>query len=137
MKKSWREILDAPDEFWEMSSEEKARICNGVGPAHWPKKARELLDSPWLGWGMSFRPSADIHDVGYEKGKTAADKIREDKRFRDNNRALVRHFTSRWRFVLYRRRMLVANGLYLAVKYGGDDAFWASKEGRPDDGEET
>lgn len=106
----------------------RAEVCNGVGPACWPPEARAFLDSPWLTLGISFRPAALPHDWDYAYGLIEADKIAADKRLRRNCRALVWYYTPLWRWRLLLKRLALANALYLAVKYGGDAAFWAGKQ---------
>ena len=51
--------LKAPDEYWELTTEEKNELCNGCGP-----KAIEPLIPDSL-WGLSIVNACYIHDYMY------------------------------------------------------------------------
>lgn len=123
--------LEYSESYLSATTEERAIVCNGVGPASWPDEVRNVLNSAWLTLGISFKLAADMHDWDYAVGRTEADKIAADKRFRRNCRAMVWYYTPLWRWRLLLKRLALGKSLYLAVKYGGGPAFWAGKE-KPD-----
>ena len=120
--------LEAPDDYWSTPAEELAEICNGVGPASWPAWIRAAMDSPAFCWGVSLRTAADIHDFEYHVGQDYAAKAKADKRFGRNCMALVRNHTPWWAFPLLLPRLHRTKQLYLAVRFGGSDAFWNGKQ---------
>ena len=122
-----RTTLRATASFWNSSLEEREEICNGIGPAGWPEGLRNLFNKPWLTYGVSFVPAADIHDWDYAKGTTKEDKRIADKRFYHNCKVLVYKHTSWWKILLLLKRLERAKEFYLAVKFGGKKAYWAGK----------
>jgi len=122
VKKPLKDILDAEPEYWTASPERLAVVCNGVGPAKWPKLARRIMDSGLLTLGMSFTASANIHDFDFSadpccKSREHFEKV--NQRFLRNNLALVRRYTPWWAWNLRRNRRHLARALYVAVKVGG------------------
>ena len=135
--KSW---LDAPQSYWDATPEQRARVCNGVGPASWPPERRTLLRqaSDEL-LGINFDEPAGIHDWEYEFGKTQREKKIADDRFGRNCRETVYRAVSWWGLLRHPRkelekfaaRMAVANALERIVENFGDGPYWVGKQ-RPD-----
>jgi len=120
--------LEAPESYWQATPQERAKICNGVGAAFLPKWLIDALNSPAFCWGISLRPAADIHDWEYYHGKIQEDKIQADKRFGRNMLKLIRFYSCLWPMnPLYYLRRWRTWQCYLAVRWGGDKAFWANK----------
>lgn len=59
------EIIDAKlhgaDFVAALGPEKVAAACNGIGPASWPEKYRQILNK----WLKTFRPAADEHDCEF------------------------------------------------------------------------
>ena len=69
--------LIAPNNYYTASKKRQAEICNGTGAAGTPKWLVTLLDS-CDGWGVNYRPAANIHDWMYFYGKYWYQKIIAD-----------------------------------------------------------
>jgi hypothetical protein len=111
--------LYAPPEYWLLTPEEKARICNGAGPKGYGWAVPDTL------YGLSIRSAADIHDYMYHVGTTLADKLEADRVFLNNMLRIIgakTHF--KWLAWLRTRR---ANKYYWAVDQFGGPAFWNEK----------
>jgi len=119
--------LEASDAYWETPPSELARICNGMGAASWPAWLRAAMSSPAFCWGVSLRPAADIHDFDYVLGQSEKDRVAADKRFGRNMMTLVRAHTAWWNLPLRLLRLHRTKQCYLAVRWGGQAAFWAGK----------
>ena len=115
-------LLDASAGYIKADDAERDLIANGCGPAGW--RVDVVPDSIFF---LSIKEACRIHDWDYQHGKTWADKKAADKRFLDNIHALINAKRNQWRWVKRKRRKL-ARVYYLAVKYGGGNAF---KKGKP------
>jgi hypothetical protein len=108
--------LIAPAEFWNLTQEQLADICNGCGPKGWgwivPDRFRLI--------GVSFRLACDIHDYCYYSGVS---KDIADKMFLENMLTLsqsayfgCKPIAEHFAFIYY-----------LAVKNGGAGAYNRAK----------
>lgn len=105
--------LLAPVEFWELSPEKKAEICNGCGA-----KAAAVDFVPDGLLGANFTPACDIHDFMYWLG---VDKREADRVFLHNLIVCCGvDCKSEWR---YAGRVEFAIGYFKAVSAFGDAAF--------------
>lgn len=111
--------LYAHPDFWELSKEEKNKICNGIGAkGAWynfliPSSIKRV-----------FKESGNIHDFDYFKGKDEEDKKKADRRFSQNNQRIVNTIENKVLMIIAKR---VAKSMYLAVDKLGDDAYWKEK----------
>ena len=109
--------LYLPSGYSELTPEEKAKLCNGMG-------AKNSLISRWIPntmYGLDVEEAGNIHDYMYHVGRTWQDKEFADDKFRWNMFELIDN-KGGWLASFRRRRALK---YYEAVLYFGDDAFWA------------
>ena len=106
----YAKLLIAPSSYWGATKEERAKVCNGAGPA-----GRGWL-VPDTMWGLSITEAANIHDWMYNEGK---DKKEADETFYKNC-LLIINKKGGWLAPLRRYR---AHSYYLAVKYFGASSF--------------
>lgn len=112
--------LFAPEAFWDLTDEQRAKLCNGCGPG----KMLGFLVPDTL-WGLSIAPACDIHDFMYITGETIADKDSADRVFLNNMLRLI-DANTRWDWLKYFRARK-ARTYYLAVRELGGPWFWAGK----------
>lgn len=112
--------LFAPAEYWKLTTEQRAEICNGCGP-----RGIGALLVPDTVWGLSITPACNIHDYMYHAGWTIEDKKQADRVFLNNMIRIVTGRT-RWCFLL-RLRLNRVLTYYGAVKNFGGPFFWAHK----------
>ncbi len=115
----YKDLLWAPDEYWNLPPEEKKDICNGVGPRVF---GYLIPDTIWL---LNVSEAADIHDYMYHVGKNLDDKNRADEIFLNNMIRIIEKET--WWNWVKKCRCRRARMMYKAVKYFGEPAFWAGK----------
>jgi len=123
--------LDAPISFWNATQQYRDEIANGVGPEWAPAIIRRACSSKWFLYGISALPATDIHDWEYDRGTNMVDKMVADKRFGDNLIRMIRQknrWWTPWNWIASPFRLRRTLSMYLAVRYGGDDAFWEGKE---------
>lgn len=114
--------LDAQDSFMQEPAELVAAHANGCGSALY--KIDMVPDSIY---GISIKPTCQIHDWDYEVGQTIADKESADRRFLNNMLRLIdarQGWYDRIRRPLARRRALK---YYEAVHAFGGPSFWKGK----------
>ena len=108
--------LQAHPDYWKLTKEEKAKICNGVGA----KGA----------WYNRFIPSfgltetSNIHDFDYHTGKTERDKRIADRRYMQNNKRVVKATKN---IVVKKWLEMKSKTFYNIVRDFGDEAYWADK----------
>lgn len=100
--------------FFTLESEDRDRICNGIGAAtgltkHFPNTI----------WGLDIKIAGDCHDYDYYVGGSKHDKEIADKVFLHNMRVLIRKGC----WLLRIPRNSRANKYYLAVAVGGSKHF--------------
>lgn len=116
-------------EYVASPPKEKAKICNGMGASGWPQWLIDAMNSPLFCYGVSLRECGNIHDWDYFMGLTQEDKVIADRRFGENMLRTIKHYSKcRWINPLYYLRRKRTKMCYLAVKYGGDYAFWKGKD---------
>ncbi|MGJ0489609.1 hypothetical protein [Methylobacter sp.] len=102
--------------YKQLTTEEKARICNGAGAAgRWISSF-----IPNTMYGLDCIEAFDIHDYDYHVGITRADKDRADRRMLDNLLILINHAGGLLAWLRRRRAMKY----YEAVHQFGDSAFF-------------
>ena len=112
----------APRSFIDATTEELEGICNGCGS---PNSAVPVSKCPQTFLGVPMYIACMIHDYMYHVGRTAEDKDRADRVFRNNMLRLTK--TYKKRFVpdfVYR---VWIQSSYRAVKHFGGPAFWDGK----------
>lgn len=110
--------LYAPPEYWRLTPEQKAGICNGCG-------SRSTAWVPDTIWGLSIKAACNIHDYMYHAGATQEDKDEADIVFLNNMLRIIQAETL-WP-VLARLRAHRARIYYRAVRDFGGPFFWAGK----------
>ena len=110
--------LYAPKNYWTLSPEDHAMICNGCGAAN-----AKFDFVPDTIYGLGVNPACNIHDYMYLMGETIDDKKEADRVFLNNLLRLIDH-KGGWRRFLRRRRALK---YYNAVVELGGPAFWDGK----------
>jgi len=113
------EQLFAPSDYWKLTDEEKAEICNGCGT----KGLGGWLVPDTL-WGLSIVEACNIHDFMYKVGKRPYDKDSADRSFLNN---MIRIINARSGILLRGLRRYRAMSYYSAVKDFGGPAFWNAK----------
>lgn len=111
--------LFAPACYWELTPEEKRKICNGCG-----SKALEFMVPDNL-LGLDIEESCRIHDWCYHTGKTIKDKESADRVFLNNMLRTIKAKT-RWRWLKWLRRRKAWLYFYAVDKFGGP-AYWNGK----------
>lgn len=115
-----KNLLYAPELWWEMAPEVRKRFVNGCGPDGW--KIDLVPDTIWL---LSIREACNIHDYMYAVGTTYQDKQEADRVFKNNMLRLIDAaggpgFLKKMR----RNRALI----YYKVVYDyGGPSFWYGK----------
>jgi hypothetical protein len=71
-------MLIAPEEYWQLTTEEKNKLCNGCGP-----KAIEQLIPDSI-WGLSIINACFIHDYEYSGKVPGMTKLEADFTFLSN-----------------------------------------------------
>lgn len=115
-------------EPWDLSFEEQAKVCNGIGPAKgsdWGSRAAWALSLPLLrvaealGILDHYRMAGDQHDLLYVVGGTW-----EDKRFADGVfLGGCIHLSALWPIPLRPLGWALSMVFYLAVALGGAGNF--------------
>lgn len=111
--------LESLDSFKTATFEELNEVCNGCGAAD-----AKFDFVPDKIWGTYIGYACHIHDWEYDKGVTEEDKIKADKRFKDNLFRIISW--GKW----YKPKPLQkarAYLYYLGVKEKGHDAYWKDK----------
>ena len=111
--------LKAHPAYYELSPEEKAEICNGMG-------AKDSLLAkliPNTMYCLDVSEAGNRHDLRYHIGQTEEDKREADREFLDNLLIIINNYGG-WLAWLRRRRALK---YYEAVYYKGHEAFWKGK----------
>jgi len=107
--------LYAPKKYWELTDEERERICNGCGAKG--SKLNFIIPQ-----GV-FREACNIHDYMYYIGKTDEDKKVADRVFINNLNRIVEASNT----LLKPIRKMMARAYYEAVSKFGYEAFWKNK----------
>lgn len=107
--------LYAPISYWEASSVERSKVCNGCG-------AKGGINVPDTFYGLSMTEACDIHDWMWEHGITAMDKMFADAMFMLNMTVLVLR-KGGWLTI---PRLLRASKYYIAV-VKVQDHYWENK----------
>lgn len=110
-------MLYAPLSYWNATSEEKQKVCNGCG-------AKDGIKVPNTFWGLCIKEACNIHDWMYKEGLTKADKLFADAMFRLNLSILIDENSNIVTAMLRHSR---ASKYYTAVAKWGDSAFWVDK----------
>ncbi len=109
-------VLQAHPDYWKLTTEEKAKICNGCGAkGAWYNK---LIPGKWL------NEPCNIHDFDYYIGRTNEDKGLADRRFIQNNKRVVKATKN---FIIRKWVKIKSKSFYALVRDFGDEAFWADK----------
>lgn len=111
----YKKILYAPREYWELTPEQKAEICNGAGPKGFGFLVPDTI------YGLSITEAANIHDYMYHIGGHKYDKLIADKAFDSNMKKIIDKGT--WWNWLKKLRNHRADMYYEAVVKFGDAAF--------------
>lgn len=118
--------LMAPQDYWNASSEKRARNCNGCGTEGW--KGALVPDTIW---GLNINPSCNIHDWEYAAGNSYEEKEAADFRFLKNMMSQVRRNADAtwagWLLKIPRQRR--AFTYYQAVTLS-DESFEAFREAK-------
>lgn len=76
-KKVELNFLITSKKYYDVSKQKLRAICNGTGAKGTPKWIISFLDNLW-GFGFDYTEASNRHDVMYEFGKSARDKIIAD-----------------------------------------------------------
>ena len=112
--------LYAPASFKAATAHGLINTCNGCGAADsWFRPPEKIYGTPIV-------YACIIHDWMYGNGCSVEDKDEADRVFLNNMNRLITRDAKKWYkpTFLQRRR---AKKYYLAVKYFGNEAFWAGK----------
>lgn len=115
-----RALLFAPEAYWKLTPEQKARVVNGCGPGRFGAK---VVPDSLL--GLSILPACEIHDYSYAMGESIDDKNEADRVFLNNMLRLIDK-AGGWWITISIRRWLAAH-YYRAVADFGGVAFWKGK----------
>lgn len=107
--------LYAPREYWELSKEQKSRICNGCGAKG------SFLAQILPQW--HFKEACNIHDYMYLIGKTDDDKKVADRVFINNLHRVTQALPPMQKPLA----RAIARIYYEAVAKFGYEAFWKNK----------
>ena len=110
--------LDCHKGYLKASPKQRAEICNGCGTAGWKGAL-----VPETMWGLNIQVACQIHDYDYWKYTSAKGKKIADDRFLLNLNRIIEDKT-KWTIVKWMRKRR-AYKYYLAVKYMGEEAFYA------------
>ena len=114
--------LDCSASYRMASEADRNKVYNGCGADWMPEWLRRELDTITI----YFKEAIRIHDWDYTYlPKTEKCKKLADLRFLKNCMKIVAfHFKWWWRPKQWLKYRGMARGLYLAVKHGGDKAFY-------------
>ena len=112
----------APTAFIETTTTQLLDICNGCGSENSPLPSSRC---PQTLFGVPMYIACMIHDYMYYFGKTAEDKDRADRVFRNNMLRLTKLHKKKF-IPLFVYRVLIQRA-YRAVKHFGGPAFWENK----------
>lgn len=110
--------LYAPIGYWDLSQEEKDKVCNGCGAAGGIKVPDSFL-------GLSIKDACNIHDYMFSIGKTYGDFMFSNAMFLLN---MVSIILSNSNWLMSPIRMSYASKYFIVVAMYGDKAFWEKKE---------
>jgi hypothetical protein len=113
--------LSAPPEYWSLTPEAKAEICNGCGPAGWKGM---LIPDHLL--GAVITEPCNIHDWRYATGQTEEDRLLGDLEFHTNMLIVVESERNDDNLLTEARRELALR-YYATVRDSGKPFFWADK----------
>ena len=121
--------LWAPEEFWALTPEQRADMCNGCGP-----NGIGAILVPDTIWGLRITEACDIHDFMFAVGQTYEDFLRANRVFMNNIVRIIQARTRTWimKWLRYRR----AYKYFEAVSLLGGPYFWKGKN-RPEEVRET
>jgi hypothetical protein len=111
--------LTAPALYLEMTPEQKAEVCNGMG-AKGSFLSKLIPNTMYF---LDVTEAGNIHDYMYHIGETDDEKRNADRIFLTNMIQIINN-KGGWLAPLRRLRALK---YYEAVYYYGDDAFWNNK----------
>jgi hypothetical protein len=112
--------LWAPEEYWQLSDEQRRDLCNGCGT-----KGLGGYVVPDTIYGLRITVACDIHDFMYATGRSIEDKQTADRVFLNNMIRIIEAKTKR--FFLRKLRTTRAYTYYLSVCNFGGPAFWSGK----------
>ena len=111
--------LYAPEDYWELTSEQRKTILNKCGPKGFGWIVPDTI------WFLNIGEACNIHDYMYAVGVTLEDKKEADRVLFNNILRLIEAKTkNRILLKLRKRRALI---YYEAVKHFGGPAFWKDK----------
>ena len=110
-----KHYLTYPKNYDEALAE---KYNNGCGPGGW--KGKLVPDTIYC---ISIKEPCKIHDFMYEVGKNRTQKERADLMFYDNLLKVIQHDSKWWNRWLNPFREVRAGEYFLAVLFGGKDAF--------------
>jgi hypothetical protein len=120
--------LEVPGGWFKLTPDQRLAMQNGIGPESWSAESRHAIDD-----GTKLTAAADVHDVDYCLGRTAADRKAADKRFRMNSFRIIKEDAGGWLGMLVMggifragRRAFFAQVMYRALRISGKDAFDAA-----------
>ena len=111
--------LYAPEEYWNLPSPIKCKLCNGCGSRGFGWTIPDTI------YGLCITEACNIHDFMYNVGRTEEDKMIADRTFLNNMLRIIEAGTNNSLLKWLRGRR--AHGYYLAVKMFGGPAFWNCK----------
>ena len=111
--------LITTNEYDNLTPEEKAEICNGMGSevTWWNRLLKKIIPDHFFGLDMT--EAADIHDFMYWKGGNLFDKITADLVFLYNMLSMIHAAGPKNRT----KRYFMATRYFLAVFWGGKSSF--------------
>lgn len=119
---SQNDLLQAPDDYWSLTPEDKALICNGAG-------AKDGIKVPDTMYGLDLTECFNIHDYMYHIGVSFDDKRRADRTMLINCISVINNAPGLLNKLLAPLRRRRALKYYEAVYYFGGKAFEVNKKG--------
>ena len=115
--------LEVPPWWHDLSDDDLAQLCNGVGPDDWPVYRRRMVGR-CAGWMV---PASRPHDVRYSRISCDCDRLTADRELWRNWRATIRqhlgwrpwHWLIPGRRVRYAAMIGLARLAYRAVRLAG------------------
>lgn len=124
-------LIFAPKAYWELTKEEKKKICNGCGPQGW--KFDIIPDTMWF---LDISEACNAHDFMYHVARpTVKDKDEADRVFLNNltriidakTKKRIKFFWGSFVNPIYKMRLHRAKLYYKFVRDHGGPAFWTGK----------
>jgi len=112
--------LFAPEEYWNLTPEQKVTLINGCGPGGW--KGKFIPDNIFF---LDISECCSIHDYLYAVGASEKDREEADRVFMNNMMRVIEETPQNWIMRRWRRRLALE--YYQQVRDFGAIYFWEGK----------